>query len=342
MQRGRTWCTTAALAGAPPPELSRLPRPPAPPACAGPRAGPRQPPPPPTALPARPRLQTQHQVARRVLADQRLLAGGYLRVHVHPKRFPAAYQVDWGSRVVAVAPEFVVVNKPPGVQVGADRGRAGACACGAARCWRSLDSDGSARRRWRWVRGGWRAAWQAGWLVRGQGRGGCTSVACSRWASKWLLPGAGVGCWARRCGPQAAGFWSRGSRACALAAGPGCTAGRCSLRPAKQCRAAPLAFAPASSPSRRPAAAACCPAGWADSRQRAGECAALHRAGWAPGSRPCTALGCGVAVAGAVPLPGLVRSCCPGPCLPSCSHPLPQAVSRTLLLPFKARDAAAL
>ncbi len=53
-----------------------------------------------------------------MLADQQVQAGGYLRVHVHPKRFPAAHQVDWASRVVAVAQEFVVVNKPPGVQVG--------------------------------------------------------------------------------------------------------------------------------------------------------------------------------------------------------------------------------
>jgi len=40
-----------------------------------------------------------------------------LRVHVHPKRFPAAYSVDWQQRIIAENHEYVVVDKPPGVQV---------------------------------------------------------------------------------------------------------------------------------------------------------------------------------------------------------------------------------
>jgi len=43
--------------------------------------------------------------------------GGYARVHVHPKRFPAASRVDWGARVLGSAPAWAVVDKPRGVQV---------------------------------------------------------------------------------------------------------------------------------------------------------------------------------------------------------------------------------
>lgn len=44
--------------------------------------------------------------------------GAYFRVHLHPKRFPAAYEVqDWRARIVHDGAEFVVVNKPPGLQV---------------------------------------------------------------------------------------------------------------------------------------------------------------------------------------------------------------------------------
>jgi hypothetical protein len=39
------------------------------------------------------------------------------QVHVHPKRFPAAYSVDWRQCVLADRPEYVVVDKPAGVQV---------------------------------------------------------------------------------------------------------------------------------------------------------------------------------------------------------------------------------
>jgi 23S rRNA-/tRNA-specific pseudouridylate synthase len=38
-------------------------------------------------------------------------------VHVHPKRFAAAHAADWRARVLADTPQYVVVDKPPGVQV---------------------------------------------------------------------------------------------------------------------------------------------------------------------------------------------------------------------------------
>lgn len=50
--------------------------------------------------------------------NQRLEAGTYLRVHVHPKRFPRCYQIDWKSRVIAVADEYVVLDKPAATSVG--------------------------------------------------------------------------------------------------------------------------------------------------------------------------------------------------------------------------------
>lgn len=45
-------------------------------------------------------------------------AGTYLRVHVHPKRFPRCYEIDWKSRVIAVADSYVVLDKPAGTSVG--------------------------------------------------------------------------------------------------------------------------------------------------------------------------------------------------------------------------------
>lgn len=61
------------------------------------------------------------QHPKRVHKDMPVGAGGYVRVHVHPKRFPAAYSVDWKQRILANMPEYVVVNKPAGVQVGLGR-----------------------------------------------------------------------------------------------------------------------------------------------------------------------------------------------------------------------------
>ncbi|KAI4298659.1 hypothetical protein L6164_032192 [Bauhinia variegata] len=51
-------------------------------------------------------------------ADQFVEAGTYLRVHVHPKRFPRCYEIDWISRIIAVAQSYVVLDKPAGTSVG--------------------------------------------------------------------------------------------------------------------------------------------------------------------------------------------------------------------------------
>ncbi|KAF8029612.1 hypothetical protein BT93_E2129 [Corymbia citriodora subsp. variegata] len=45
-------------------------------------------------------------------------AGTYLRVHVHPKRFPRCYEIDWKSRIISVAESYVVLDKPAGTSVG--------------------------------------------------------------------------------------------------------------------------------------------------------------------------------------------------------------------------------
>ncbi|XP_051133663.1 RNA pseudouridine synthase 6, chloroplastic [Andrographis paniculata] len=50
--------------------------------------------------------------------DEYLEAGTYLRVHVHPKRFPRCYKIDWRSRVIAVTEDYVVLDKPAGTSVG--------------------------------------------------------------------------------------------------------------------------------------------------------------------------------------------------------------------------------
>ncbi|XP_021597322.1 RNA pseudouridine synthase 6, chloroplastic isoform X2 [Manihot esculenta] len=50
--------------------------------------------------------------------DQFLEAGSYLRVHVHPKRFPRCYEIDWKSRIIAVTESYVVLDKPAGTSVG--------------------------------------------------------------------------------------------------------------------------------------------------------------------------------------------------------------------------------
>ena len=56
---------------------------------------------------------------QRVRCPDALLAdGGYCRVHVHPKRFPAAHAVDWAARIVAKGTGWVVVDKPMGINVG--------------------------------------------------------------------------------------------------------------------------------------------------------------------------------------------------------------------------------
>ncbi|KAJ3683797.1 hypothetical protein LUZ60_014024 [Juncus effusus] len=50
--------------------------------------------------------------------NQLLEPGTYLRVHVHPKRFPRCYEIDWKSRIIAVTDSYVVLDKPAGTSVG--------------------------------------------------------------------------------------------------------------------------------------------------------------------------------------------------------------------------------
>ncbi|KAL2253277.1 RNA pseudouridine synthase 6, chloroplastic [Sesamum indicum] len=50
--------------------------------------------------------------------DEFVEAGTYLRVHVHPKRFPRCYEIDWRSRIVAVTDDYVILDKPAGTSVG--------------------------------------------------------------------------------------------------------------------------------------------------------------------------------------------------------------------------------
>ncbi|GKV16052.1 hypothetical protein SLEP1_g26759 [Rubroshorea leprosula] len=50
--------------------------------------------------------------------DQFVEPGTYLRVHVHPKRFPRCYEIDWKSRIIAVTDSYVVLDKPAGTSVG--------------------------------------------------------------------------------------------------------------------------------------------------------------------------------------------------------------------------------
>ncbi|KAG7541970.1 Pseudouridine synthase catalytic domain superfamily [Arabidopsis thaliana x Arabidopsis arenosa] len=45
-------------------------------------------------------------------------AGTYLRVHVHPKRSPRCYEIDWKSRIVAMTDSYVILDKPAGTTVG--------------------------------------------------------------------------------------------------------------------------------------------------------------------------------------------------------------------------------
>lgn len=51
-------------------------------------------------------------------ADEFIEAGTYLRVHVHPKRFPRCYEVNWRSRIIAITDDYVVLDKPAGTSVG--------------------------------------------------------------------------------------------------------------------------------------------------------------------------------------------------------------------------------
>lgn len=59
--------------------------------------------------------QSQARTTQRVTADLEVPPHSYIRVHLHPKRFPAVHAVDWAQRIVAHTPEYVVLSKPAGV-----------------------------------------------------------------------------------------------------------------------------------------------------------------------------------------------------------------------------------
>lgn len=49
--------------------------------------------------------------------DEYVEVGTYLRVYVHPRRFPRCYEIDWKSRIIAVTKSYVVLDKPAGTSV---------------------------------------------------------------------------------------------------------------------------------------------------------------------------------------------------------------------------------
>ncbi|KAL4856877.1 RNA pseudouridine synthase 6 [Chlorella vulgaris] len=57
---------------------------------------------------------SQVRTTRRAQEGATTTRGAYIRVHLHPKRFPGAHAVDWAGRVVASTDEYVVVSKPAG------------------------------------------------------------------------------------------------------------------------------------------------------------------------------------------------------------------------------------
>ncbi|KAL9258686.1 hypothetical protein AKJ16_DCAP05453 [Drosera capensis] len=63
-------------------------------------------------------LLEAQQTFRITHVDERVEPGTYLRVHVHPKRFPRCYEIDWRSRIIAVTDSYVVLDKPAGTSVG--------------------------------------------------------------------------------------------------------------------------------------------------------------------------------------------------------------------------------
>ena len=60
--------------------------------------------------------------------DRALPNGAYVRVHVHPNRFPAAVAADWARRIIDRGHGWVAVDKPPGVPAGPALDNATECA----------------------------------------------------------------------------------------------------------------------------------------------------------------------------------------------------------------------
>nr|WDA42967.1 RNA pseudouridine synthase 6 [Fagopyrum tataricum] len=63
-------------------------------------------------------LREAQKTLRIVNVDEYVERGTYLRVYVHPKRFPRCYEIDWISRILAVTESYVVLDKPAGTSVG--------------------------------------------------------------------------------------------------------------------------------------------------------------------------------------------------------------------------------
>ncbi len=53
---------------------------------------------------------------KRIFEDRTLEKGGYLRIHLEPKRFPAS-QIDWKSTILSDEKDFLVFLKPSGIPV---------------------------------------------------------------------------------------------------------------------------------------------------------------------------------------------------------------------------------
>ncbi|KAL8143834.1 hypothetical protein V2J09_016866 [Rumex salicifolius] len=63
-------------------------------------------------------VQEAQKKFRITRVDEYVEYGTYLRVYVHPRRFPRCYEVDWMSRILAVTESYVVLDKPSGISVG--------------------------------------------------------------------------------------------------------------------------------------------------------------------------------------------------------------------------------
>lgn len=63
-------------------------------------------------------VREAQKTLRVTCVDEHFEVGTYLRVHVHPKRFPRCYEIDWKSRILAVTEAYVVLDKPAGTSVG--------------------------------------------------------------------------------------------------------------------------------------------------------------------------------------------------------------------------------
>lgn len=61
--------------------------------------------------------QAEQCQPKRVTQDIAINKHAFIRVHMHPKRFPAVYTVEWQECVIYNGADYVVIHKPAGVQV---------------------------------------------------------------------------------------------------------------------------------------------------------------------------------------------------------------------------------